>query len=211
MLVKLERIHRNITNNIWTIRFTMLNRLLLAGAFIPTGLLKVLGKPFTIMSPETEVGRFFSVFFENQLWYQAVGWVQVLAGVLLLFPKMAHLGAFLFLPVIVNINFVTIGVGFKGTPVITVAMLFSNLWLIAWAFPHWKSWFEHSVTDTASYQTLHKVERIGVLVGALGAFGILFATRGLFFSRLLTPSLVLIVVGGLVAVAGLILAKRGKS
>jgi uncharacterized membrane protein YphA (DoxX/SURF4 family) len=200
----LHDVHLRISVNPWAVRFTILNRLLLAGAFIPTGLVKISGRPFTLMSPETTVGRFFAVFFENQLWYQSVGWAQLIAGVLLLIPATAHFGAFIFLPIILNINFITIGIKFTGTPIITMMMLLSNLWLIAWAYPYWRNWFDSSLADDTAYRKLHKLEQLGILVGSCGAFVLLFAMRGFSFSVPDYIALTLLGIGGLLFCAGLI-------
>ena len=59
-----------------------------------------------------------------------VGFSQVLAGVLLLIPAIASFGAVLFLPTLVNVVVLTSAIAFKGTPMITVAMLLANLCLL---------------------------------------------------------------------------------
>src|SRR5262249_25030723 len=73
-------------------------------------------------------------FYRNQLWYRTVGWAQIIAALLLVFPSTAHLGALLFLPIIFNIWLITVGIHFQGTWVLTTLMLLANLWLVAWEF-----------------------------------------------------------------------------
>lgn len=118
----------------WLVRFTAATRLGIAVGFIPSGLRKVMGERFTSLGLDDPVGFFFEAFYRNQLWYRTVGWAQVIAAVLLIFPRTAHLGAFIFFPVIFNIWLVTVGIHFQGTWVITSLMLLANLWLLAWEY-----------------------------------------------------------------------------
>jgi hypothetical protein len=118
--------------------FTAMNRVLLAIGFVPPGITKIRNVRFTTLPLESPVGFFFEAFYRNTLWYQTVGWAQVIAALLLLWPRTAALGAVLYLPIIVNITLVTIGVGFTGTPVITVLMTLAALWLVCWEYDAWR-------------------------------------------------------------------------
>ena len=60
------------------------------------------------------------------------------AALLLLIPRTAHLGALLFLPIIVNITVLTISLGFAGTWVITILMSLANLFLVLWEYDRLK-------------------------------------------------------------------------
>jgi uncharacterized membrane protein YphA (DoxX/SURF4 family) len=128
----LNRLHHTIHQNPWLVRFTAATRILIALGFIPSGMKKVLGERFTYLGPETAVGFFFEAFYRNHLWYEAVGWAQLFAALLLLIPRTAHIGAFVFFPIIVNIWFITVGIHFQGTWVITSLMLLANMWLLLW-------------------------------------------------------------------------------
>jgi uncharacterized membrane protein YphA (DoxX/SURF4 family) len=128
----LNRMHHTVRQNPWLVRFTAATRILIAVGFIPSGMRKVLGERFTFLGTETSVGFFFEAFYRNHLWYQAVGWAQVLAAILLLIPRTAHIGAFVFFPIILNIWLITVGTHFQGTWVITSLMLLANLWLLLW-------------------------------------------------------------------------------
>lgn len=118
--------------------FTALDRLLLAIGFIPPALKKILYLRFTTLPLSSPVGFFFEAFHRNELWYRTVGWAQLLAALLLLWPRTAALGAVLYLPIIANIALVTIGIGFAGTPVITVSMTLAALWLVCWEYDAWR-------------------------------------------------------------------------
>ena len=46
-------------------RFTLFTRILLAAAFIPTGMVKLMGQRFTLISPEHPIGAFFEAHIEQ--------------------------------------------------------------------------------------------------------------------------------------------------
>ncbi len=118
----------------WTVaaRFTTLVRLLLAAAFLPSGAKKVMGHRFTQISVDVPIGSFFEAFFQAQEYYVFVGLAQVLAALLLLWPRTALLGALLFLPIISNIVMITWSLQFPGTVFVTVALLMGTLYLLLW-------------------------------------------------------------------------------
>ena len=134
----LDRLHSRAVSNTWLQFFTAVVRVLLALAFIPSGLTKVLGNPFTTLPETTSVGFFFAGFFQAQGYYRFVGISQLTASALLLFRSTTTLGAALYLPIIVNIFVITISVGFQGTPVVTGLMLLANIYLICWDYDRWK-------------------------------------------------------------------------
>ena len=78
------------------LRFVWFTRILLAVGFIPTAIVKLLGQRFTTMSVDTPVGNFFETMYSTGLYWQFLGAVQIVAGVLLLIPPLAHLGAAVF-------------------------------------------------------------------------------------------------------------------
>ena len=74
-------------------------------------------------------------------------------------------GVLLFLPILLNVVMITIAIEFKGTPMITVAMLLANLWLLAWDWPRWRAVF---ITGTSRpvVRGWSRPERAGWLLGA---------------------------------------------
>lgn len=120
-------------------RLTMMSRILLAVAFIPTGSVKLMGERFTSLGVNTSVGAFFEAMYQTGAYWRFLGLSQVVAGLLLLIPATAFYGAVLFLPILVNVVIITIAIEFKGTPMITIPMLFANLWLLAWDWPRWRA------------------------------------------------------------------------
>jgi uncharacterized membrane protein YphA (DoxX/SURF4 family) len=163
----LSRIYDKISQNPLLKRFTIFNRIVLAIAFLPSGFEKLINERFTQISIEHPIGFFFEAFYQNELWYRTVGLVQITASILLLIPKTAHLGAFIFLPIILNINLITFGLQFKGTPVITLLMLLSNLYLIAWEYPYWKTWFEKPQTASLNYRSTFTKTEIRLFIISL--------------------------------------------
>lgn len=185
-------------------RFTLMNRLLLAMAFLPTGLVKLTGQRFTNLSVDDPVGFFFEAMYRTGPWWRFIGLVQVLAAVLLLFPRTATLGAVLFAPVVGSILLITVGVGFGLTAVIVGGMLLANLWLLCWdADRIWTAgaglW--GSRRDLHPLRDMHWVERAGWLLGGAAGMGLFLATRG-FVPMSATPALLGTGVGAVVLVIG---------
>ena len=129
----LDRLHRWLVHQPLLWSFTTFTRVALAIGFLPSGMTKVLGRPFTQLDPETSaVGYFFDAFFQAEEYYAFVGIGQVLAAVLLLVPRFSFLGAVLYLPIIANIFVITASIGFRGTWLITLLMLCANVYLLFW-------------------------------------------------------------------------------
>ncbi|MBS1792593.1 MAG: DoxX family protein [Acidobacteria bacterium] len=134
----LDAIHEKIT----TIRllqiFTAFTRLLLFVGFTPPSIIKILNKPFTVLPDSNPVGHYFNALYQTGFYYQFIGWAQLTAAVLLLFPRTAHLGALMFLPIIANIAVLTTSVGFQGTWVVTILMTLAATYLVAWDYDRLK-------------------------------------------------------------------------
>ena len=84
-------------------RLTAVTRLLLALSFIPSGLTKVVGRPFTSLPTSNPVGYFFDAFFQAHEFYVFIGIAQLAAAILLLIPRTATIGALLYFPIALNI------------------------------------------------------------------------------------------------------------
>lgn len=84
-------------------RFTLGIRALLAMGFIPTGMVKLLGYRFTSLITESAVGAFFEALYQSGMYWNFIGFTQVMAGILILVPASSALGALLFLGIILNI------------------------------------------------------------------------------------------------------------
>ena len=113
----LDRVHASAVAQPALRVFTAIVRVLLALAFVPSGLVKILDQPFTTLPTSDPVGYFFAAFFSAHGYYRFIGAAQWVAAGLLLVPRTATIGAFLYLPIIVNIFAITLAIGpsFAGT------------------------------------------------------------------------------------------------
>jgi hypothetical protein len=134
----LDSIHASVVNR-WYLRlFTVFTRCILAVGFIPPSIKKILHQPFTILPDSNPVGHYFNALYQTGFYYEFIGWAQLIAAILLLFPRTAHIGAMLFLPIIANIAVLTTSVGFVGTWVVTIFMCLAATWLVAWEYDRLK-------------------------------------------------------------------------
>ena len=61
----LRRVHAWVRGQPWLVRFTLMNRCLLAVAFLPSGLQKAMGNRFTILPIDDPVGFFFEAMYRT--------------------------------------------------------------------------------------------------------------------------------------------------
>lgn len=134
----LNTIHRFIGSKWYFQLFTAFTRTILALGFIPPSIPKILHRPFTLLPESNPVGAYFHALYNTGFYYEFIGWSQIIAAVLLLIPRTAHIGALMFLPIIVNIAVLTCSVGFKGTWLLTIFMALAGLWLTAWEYDRLK-------------------------------------------------------------------------
>jgi hypothetical protein len=134
----LDQVHASITHRWYFQVFTVFTRILLAVGFIPPSYKKIMHQPFTSLPDSNPVGHYFNALYHTGFYYEFLGWGQMIAAILLLFPRTAHLGALLFLPIIANIAVLTTSVGFVGTWLITILMTFAATWLVAWDYDRLK-------------------------------------------------------------------------
>jgi hypothetical protein len=134
----LDELHVAVTRRWWMQLFTAFVRCLLALAFIPPSIPKILHKPFTTLPDSNPVGHYFNALMGTGFYYEFIGWSQIVAAVLLLIPRTSHIGALLFLPIIANIAVLTTSVGFQGTWVITILMGLAATYLVAWEYDRLK-------------------------------------------------------------------------
>jgi hypothetical protein len=134
----LDTVHASVTRRWYAQLFTVFTRCILAIGFIPPSIPKILHKPFTVLPDSNPVGAYFLALYNTGFYYEFIGWSQIAAALLLLFPRTAHIGALMFLPVVVNIAVLTSSVGFKGTWLITILMSLAALWLVCWEYDRLK-------------------------------------------------------------------------
>lgn len=194
---RLDALHARVRANPLLLRLTIGTRLLLAAGFIPTGLVKALGHRFTAISPDDPVGAFFEAMYQTGGYWRFLGWSQVIAGSLLLVPRLAHLGALLFLPIMANIFVVTVALSFRGTPIVTGLMLLAVVYLVCWDYHRWKGllWSPPPVAAERSKAPRWSAlaERASYVLGAVAGLGFFSAVRGLIPMAAVRPCLLLVV------------------
>jgi uncharacterized membrane protein YphA (DoxX/SURF4 family) len=177
-LAPLDRLHARVVRVRALQYFTAFTRVLLAIAFVPSGLTKVLNHRFTSLPVSEPVGFFFEAFYRSGVWYRFVGLAQVAAAVLLLVPRTATLGALLYFVIVVNVALVTIGVGFTGTPVITVLMTLGALYLVCWDYDRWRPllprWGRRAGPPPFGAR-VYALSALGFAAAGAAAFGVAYA------------------------------------
>ena len=130
----IQNLHNRIYNKKLFKLFTWATRILLALGFIPSGLKKLLGERFTILGLESPVGFFFEALYRTGFYWNFLGFIQLLAAILIVIPRTSFFGALLFFPIIVNIFIIVVAMDFKGTPIVVGLMLLANLYLLFWDY-----------------------------------------------------------------------------
>jgi len=135
----LDRLHLQAKENRWFRYFAVFNRLALAAGFIPSGMVKILGERFASgVNANHPMGHYLEALHTTGYYYTFIGVVQVTAAILLLIPRTATLGAFLYFPIILNICILTFAVRFDGSLFTAPLMVLANLYLLCWDYDKWK-------------------------------------------------------------------------
>lgn len=121
---------------IWLQIAVIYTRYLIGGAFVFASLIKIKGQRFTNIpgagSPFHSPEHLFETLYQSGLYWQFLGIMQLIAGMLLMTQRYALLGALLFLPIIANVFVITISYEFGYTDVITGAILLATVGLLVW-------------------------------------------------------------------------------
>ena len=141
MSLSLDQLHARVKRNRLLKIFTVFTRILLALAFLPSGLTKVLGNRFTVLGIDDPVGFFFEALYRTGFYWRFLGICQLTVALLLVLPRTATLGALAYFPLILNIFVITVSMGFTGTPVITGLMLLASIYLLCWDYDKLKKVF----------------------------------------------------------------------
>jgi uncharacterized membrane protein YphA (DoxX/SURF4 family) len=130
----LDRAHARVRRERLLNIFTVFTRILLALAFTPSGITKVMGDRFTILGLDNPVGFFFEAMYRTGFYWRFLGLCQLGAALLLLIPRTATIGALVYFPLALNIFVITVSLEFRGTPFITGLMLLANIYLLCWDY-----------------------------------------------------------------------------
>jgi uncharacterized membrane protein YphA (DoxX/SURF4 family) len=134
----LDQLHKQARANRWLWLFAIFTRIALAAGFIPSGLVKIMGERFTSLSVNHPMGNYLEAVYHTGFYYTFIGVLQVTAAILLLIPRTAILGAFIYFPIILNICILSIAVRFEGSFVTSPLMVLANLYLLCWYYHKWK-------------------------------------------------------------------------
>ena len=217
----LDRLHARARANPLLYRVVLATRCLFAMAFIPTGWVKFMGHRFTQISVESPVGAFFEAMYQTGGYWQFLGATQVVAGLLMLVPRAATLGAVIFFPVALNIFVITVALDFRGTPFVTGPMLFAATALLAWDWDRLRGILTPSpqTLTAAERERWPRIARLGpaweraaYVVGTAAGLFIFGSVRGLVGAGAARTGLAVGLVAAVVALAGAVRAVRaGRS
>jgi uncharacterized membrane protein YphA (DoxX/SURF4 family) len=135
----LDRLHLQAKQNRWLWLFSIFNRLALAAGFFPSGMVKIMDERFASgLSANHPMGHYLEALHLTGYYYTFIGVVQVAAAILLLIPRTATLGAFLYFPIILNICILTFATRFDGSLFTAPLMVLANLYVLGWNYEKWK-------------------------------------------------------------------------
>lgn len=127
-----------LRQNQWATIFVIYLRYLIGGAYVFSSILKIQGHRFTTGSgataPIDSPWHLFETLYQSGLYWNFLGWSQLIAGLLLMTQRYATIGALVFFPITVNIFFISISYYFAGTPIITGLLLLANIFLLLWDY-----------------------------------------------------------------------------
>ena len=213
----LDRLHARARANPLLYRVVLATRCLFAMAFIPTGWVKLMGHRFTQVSIESPVGAFFEAMYQTGGYWQFLGATQIVAGLLMLVPRAATLGAVVFFPVALNIFVITVALDFRGTPFVTGPMLVAAAALLAWDWDRLRGIVTSSppVLAAADGERWPRIaglgpawERAAYVAGTAAGLAIFGSVRGLVGASGAKAGFAAGLLAALVALAGAVRAVR---
>ncbi|MCG8417841.1 MAG: hypothetical protein MJE77_07850 [Proteobacteria bacterium] len=139
MFATADELIRTVRGARWANLVVVNLRILIGFAFIPAGLKKVLGQPFTDPANTGLFHDFLHSFHATGGFYRFVGMVQLVAALLLMTQRFAALGTLLALPVLTAIAVFCWSTG-AGVPTRTVVtlMLLGTVALFVWDRDRWR-------------------------------------------------------------------------
>lgn len=147
-------------------------RIFLGFAFLPAGLKKVLGEPFTDAALDGPFHDFLHAFHATGWFYAFVGGVQLVAAVLLMTSRFAFAGAVLMFPVLTAIGAFCWSTRVVPTATVVTLMWFGALALLLWDWGLWRGVFERRPPDPALHRALRHEALHRALWGQAGALAI---------------------------------------
>ena len=134
----LDSLHAKAKRNRWMRYFTTFTRLALVAGFLPAGYVKIIGERFTDLHNKQPMGNYLEALHNTGYYYTFVGYAQILAALLLLFPRTVVLGTLLYLPIILNICILSLAVRFEGSLLTAPPMVVACIYLLCWYYERTK-------------------------------------------------------------------------
>jgi uncharacterized membrane protein YphA (DoxX/SURF4 family) len=131
---KLDALHAEAQGNKWMRYFTTFSRLALAAGFLPSGYVKIIGERFTDLHNNQPLGHYLEALHHTGYYYNFIGYVQILAALLLLIPRTVVLGTLLYLPIILNICILSLALRFEGSLLTSPLMVIACVYLLCWNY-----------------------------------------------------------------------------
>lgn len=166
-------------------------RFLIAFAFVPAAMKKLLGQPFTDPTNHGVFHDFLHAFRATGWFYPFVGAMQLLAAVLLFTQRFATLGAALALPILSAIMVFCWSTGVVPTATVATLMWLGTVGLLVWDLERWRALFvpSHRTVELRIEPARAPIDMklwttcgIAILVVYLGsalAYGGVYRPRGL--------------------------------
>jgi uncharacterized membrane protein YphA (DoxX/SURF4 family) len=133
LLNRLAVFYLEAKGNKWFRYFATFCRIGVAMAFIPSGVVKVMGERFTALPSNHPLGHYFDALHLTGFYYPFIGAGQLVTAALLLIPRTAVLGALMGFPIMLNIFVLVHATRFEGTRIVTLILL-ANAFLLCWYF-----------------------------------------------------------------------------
>jgi uncharacterized membrane protein YphA (DoxX/SURF4 family) len=121
----------------WLNIFTVILRILIGFAFLPAGLKKVSGQPFTDPANTGIFHEFVQIFHQTGFFYTFVGVLQLLAATLLMTQHFASLGAVLIFPILTAILVFCWSTMVIPTATVASLMFLGVVFLLLWDMHKW--------------------------------------------------------------------------
>ena len=130
----MKEIFFKIKNNKAIQLFAIYLRYLIGGAHVFASIVKIKGEEFSTVPvnfSSYSAFNLFKVLFQSGVYWNFIGWMQILSGFLIMTQVQSTLGSLVLLPISLNIFFITYSdPSFANTLYISTLMLFANIFFI---------------------------------------------------------------------------------
>jgi len=147
LLRRLDRLLHRARATRWVHLVVVNLRIFIGFAFVPAGLKKVLGEPFTAPENVGVFHEFLHAFLATGAFYPFVGAAQLLSATLLMTQRFATLGAALLLPIVTAIMVFCWSTATHFTAGIVTLIFLGTVGLLLWDVHKWRGVFASDRRD----------------------------------------------------------------